>query len=300
MAEFCKKCGAPLQGRRFCMNCGTMNEDADIAAQAGETTASSTSGTVTATAQIKKEPNWLLIGAVAVLCIVLGIVIALVSGQKDTAPEFDNPMVGDNANNNDSTAGGRNIGTSTWADVTEGFDETMLQDAVDLLFHSAQLISYGGLDYEADTSMLVVYDCCIELPEGCLLDFSDVRIDFRIDLSEEGVYKAGINGYHGTPRIDESGPYSIMDDYGHELEVYYQNDTFTTDDESLIIVDVCVIDLDRADAEGLSDPSYDRYMYMTPCHDDVNFYCSYVLYSVDEDYTIYLDENFCPIYCVRT
>ena len=35
MAEFCKKCGAPLQGRRFCMNCGTMNEDADIAAQAG-------------------------------------------------------------------------------------------------------------------------------------------------------------------------------------------------------------------------------------------------------------------------
>ena len=113
MAEFCKKCGAPLQGRRFCMNCGTMNEDADIAAQAGETTASSTSGTVTATAQIKKEPNWLLIGAVAVLCIVLGIVIALVSGQKDTAPEFDNPMVGDNANNNDSTAGGGNIGTST-------------------------------------------------------------------------------------------------------------------------------------------------------------------------------------------
>lgn len=298
MANFCKNCGAPLEGRRYCMNCGTLNEEPSgtTVANDQETTQSAApSYTVVSSSGKKSGPNWLLIGGLLlVLVATICIVVSIVNKRERPYTAMPTPSLSENT---PTVTDGHSNGTFDWSEVPGNFNEANLEEAVTLLFPHCSLRSYDALNYNSIDMALTVQGCRIQVPEDSIIDFSDVKIDISIDLTsfgDDGNYWVGDRAYYGNPVLKRSESFTVKDDRDNTLEVYYESNSYAeVQDGYIVLRNICIADYKRADATGISDPSFYVDLYLRPYYVD-NIISSYTLTSLDGEYLIYLNSNFCP------
>lgn len=307
MANFCKSCGAPLQGRRYCMNCGTLNEEpaSEAAAPEGQNSAQNAapSYTVVSSAAGKTGHNWLLIGGLLLILVVtICIVVGIVNKRERPYAATPAPSLRDNASTDTDRYSDESDVGFDWSTLPGGFDEAGVREAIDLLFPDSYLLSYDGLYYSSINQVLEVRGCRLKMLVDSVLNFDDVQLDINIDLSRldaEGYYRVGDAAYYGDPVLQYKNSYVLEDGYGHTLEVYFEEgSTATVQNNHIVLQNVCLADSYRADLMGYSDPSFYTDLYLTPYYSEEGgmFSYTYALHSVDEEYILYLGNDFSPFW----
>ena len=216
-----------------------------------------------------KRTNWVLIVVIAVVCAAVVTAVVLLLLKHKTSDPF--------------------------ADVPH-FTQNDLDDLMDATLPEFKLLSYGRVEYDEDEQYMCIYDCRVEAPEGCLLDFSDMTVELGADLSDPDDPLFDLGKFSGTPRLKTGDYYTISDDSGHEIEIAFLNEPYISDDGLFIVLpDVFVADLYWLDVRDISDPSQSITMWFEPNYNSDNkALFPYSLYDAeslpDDSYTIYLNE----------
>lgn len=225
-------------------------------------------GTPAPQAQAKRT-NWVLIVVIAAVCAaVITAVVLLLLKHKTSDPFADVPH----------------------------FTQSNLDDLMDTMLPEFKLLSYGNVEYDEDEQYLYIYDCRVEAPEGCLLDFSDMTVELGADLSDPDHPLFDLGKFSGTPRLKTGDYYTISDDSGHEIEIAFLNEPYISDNGLFIVFpDVFVADLYWLDVRDISDPSQSITMWFEPNYNSDNYALfPYSLYDAeslpDDSYTIYLNK----------
>ena len=186
-----------------------------------------------------KRVNWVLIAVIAAVCVaVVTAAVLLLLKHKTSDPFADVPY----------------------------FTQSALDDLMDTMLPEFKLLSYGSVEYDEDEQYLNIYDCRVEAPEGCLLDFSDMTVELGADLSDPDRPLFDLGKFSGTLRLKTGDYYTISDGSGHEIEIAFVNEPYISDNGLFIVFpDVFIADL------YWSDPTQSITMWFEPNYNIDNY-----------------------------
>lgn len=290
MAKFCMYCGKPIEeGTRFCPACGkpmaAQPASEPIPAPAAESAPQLNAAVSEAApapqpkpaAEVRpaKSANWVLIGAAAVICAVLALVVVLVLKDKDAGGQPQEPQ-------------------GQWTDIP-GFSPDDIDSVAYALLPECTLLSYDRIYYNEGEASVYIYGCRMQAPEGSLLDLSEMTVDMRVDMSDPEKQMCSFSGFDGIPKLKTGELYTINDISVNEIEVMYEAQPYVSGGGyGLMFPDVFIADLTIMDMLGISDPGMSRDMWFDISGEGSTF--PYMLQSEEGDYTIYLNECFKPVF----